>query len=424
MIIRVNLQSVVKPLSRDICQRLTLADAVLALWSFVMETEFLEGHFERHRGRSFEDVVRFPVFVELIADALLRYQGSGRQSFQRARQTQTLPGCIEAVYGKLRRVPVSLSEGFLEDGTSRLRELRPTAQPATELPASRQDFTCVIVDGKTLKKVVKRLLVSRGKAGKLHGGKLLVADVPAEGLVRSFAAHLDGEANDCQLMPDLIPRARRVIAGPRLWILDRQFCDLTQPQLLVQERDHFVIRFHPKNSFERDPQRIAVCSRDSEGRLLIDEWGWLGRATSKHRRYVRRSRLQRPGEEEVIVLTDLLDAQQYPASDLLAAYWQRWGIERVFQQITEVFHLQRLIGSTPQATIFQGAFCLMLYNLMQTVRQHVAAAQPQPCAPDSLSTEEIFRDVTRQLICVTELIPPAELAAMNSTDRTAVELKQ
>jgi hypothetical protein len=29
----------------------------------------------------------------------------------------------------------------------------------------------------------------------------------------------------------------------------------------------------------------------------------------------------------------------------------------------------------PEATIFQGAFCLILYNLLQTVQQQVAAAR-------------------------------------------------
>ena len=141
---------------------------------------------------------------------------------------------------------------------------------------------------------------------------------------------------------------------------------------------------------------------------LIDEWGWMGSPRSKNRLYVRRSRLQRPGEEEIIVITDLLDQTQYPAADLLIAYQHRWGIEQVFQQITEVFSLQQLIGSTPQATIFQGAFCLLLYNILQIVRQQIAAAQPVPCAASKLSLEEIFKDATRQLIGLTELIKPAD----------------
>jgi hypothetical protein len=37
-----------------------------------------------------------------------------------------------------------------------------------------------------------------------------------------------------------------------------------------------------------------------------------------------------------------------------------WFVERVFQKIVEVFHLEHLIGGTPEATIFQATFCLVL----------------------------------------------------------------
>ena len=39
-------------------------------------------------------------------------------------------------------------------------------------------------------------------------------------------------------------------------------------------------------------------------------------------------------------MTDLLHPDRYPAADLLALYLARWGIERVFQQVTEVFPLE------------------------------------------------------------------------------------
>ena len=135
-------------------------------------------------------------------------------------------------------------------------------------------------------------------------------------------------------------------------------------------------------------------------------------------------RLQRPGEEEIILITDLLDETLYPATDLLAAYLERWGIERVFQQITEVFHRPQLIGSTPEATIFPGAFCLMLFNILQVMRQHIAAAQTTPCEAESLSTEAIFRDVTRQLTAITTLIEPRELAHLIPVSKTAADLQE
>jgi hypothetical protein len=35
----------------------------------------------------------------------------------------------------------------------------------------------------------------------------------------------------------------------------------------------------------------------------------------------------RPGDEDVILMTDLVDAAAYPAEDLLEVYLSRWGIE-------------------------------------------------------------------------------------------------
>lgn len=130
----------------------------------------------------------------------------------------------------------------------------------------------------------------------------------------------------------------------------------------------------------RDEPRAVVESVDAQGRKLCDESDWLSPESNKQGRYVRRVTLHRPGEDDVIKITSFLDATQYPAVDLLAAYLERWGIERVLQEITVEFELQTLIGSTPQATIFQGAFCLLLYNMLQVMRQQAVSAQTPPCA--------------------------------------------
>ena len=111
------------------------------------------------------------------------------------------------------------------------------------------------------------------------------------------------------------------------------------------------------------------------------------------------------------LVTDLRAAPRYPAVDLLTVYLARWGIEQVFQQIPEVFALRRLIGSTPQATVFQAAFCLLLYNMVQVIRGYVAAAQPQPCLAEEVSAAQIFYDVQRELTAVSVLVPPTRVVA-------------
>jgi hypothetical protein len=104
------------------------------------------------------------------------------------------------------------------------------------------------------------------------------------------------------------------------------------------------------------------------------------------------------------LVTDLLDADRYPANDLLEVYRMRWGIERMFQQVTEVFGLEGLIGSSPEATVFQFAFCMVLYNLIQVVRAFIAAAQEKP--RETISTENLFEDARRELIAWNVMLEP------------------
>jgi hypothetical protein len=124
----------------------------------------------------------------------------------------------------------------------------------------------------------------------------------------------------------------------------------------------------------------------------------------------------------VILVTDLIDAVTYPATDLLDVYLIRWGIERVFQQITEVFALQKLISSTPEGTVFQAAFCMVLYNLIQVVRSYVAVDQIQPLKVEEVSSEMLFTDVHKQLIALTELAKPEEIGRCLPQAQTKEEM--
>ena len=124
----------------------------------------------------------------------------------------------------------------------------------------------------------------------------------------------------------------------------------------------------------------------------------MGAEGDKRRIYVRRITLERPGEEEVAVVTDLLDAQAYPAEDLLAVYLARWQVENVFQEITEVFGLKKLIGSAPAATVFQASLCLVIYNLLQVLRGHVAAGRPAAVQLNDISGENLFESLTEELL--------------------------
>jgi hypothetical protein len=396
-------------LAAMVLPRVPLANAVLTVWSYLLQTDFLDDLYARHRGRSYEDVVTFPDIVAIVRDALVLYKGSALQSIEHAEEEGVLTACQEAVYGKLRRMPIEVSLAFMEEVTKRIRALLPAHVEAEPLPVSLAGMTVVMLDGKQIKRVAKRLKPVRGQPGKIIGGKILVAYVPAEGMGVAMAADPDGEANDIRLMPEAIPRARGRITGIRLWVADRQFCDLNQPERLTEQGDHFLLRRSLKLSFSADPERPVQEAVDAQGRRVIQQWGWIGAANEKRRRYVRQIHLIRPSEEDIYLVSDLLDEQTYPADDLLVVYLKRWGIERVYQKITEVFNLERLLGSTPEATIFQAAFCLVLYNLLQLMRVYAAASQ-ENLSTESVSMEKMFLEVERELTTLVVLFPAPAIA--------------
>jgi hypothetical protein len=387
-----------------VIERLPLAESVLHVWSYLTDESFLSDLYERYRGRTYCGVLSFESMVGLVGDALLEHHGSGHRAIRQAERQDALDVSMEAVYAKLRRVPQALSHGFLAEGTQRLRSVRALIPDA--LPVSLRGFEVLAIDGKTIKRAAKRLIAARKFRGSVLGGKTLVALCLKTQLAVAMSSHLDGETNDPPLVPELLLQVRTALPGSRLYVLDRQFCDLKVPKLLTQDGDHFLVRYHQKNTFTPDSQQPSRTGKDQHGREFTDEVGWLGRPDHKGRLYVRRIHLRRPGEDEdLIVITDLLDSETYPAVDLLELYRQRWGIERVFQQITEVFHLRHLIASTPEGTIFQCAFCLLLYNLLQVQRSYLSEARCLP--PERISVENVFYDVQRQLIAWNELLGTA-----------------
>ena len=408
-------------LDAEVCRRLPLADATLHLLDFLVGADFLADVFERNRGRCYERVISFPDLVHLLSDALLLNGQSAHRSIQQARADGTLTSSCKAVYDKIARMPINLSAAMLIESSVRLRELLPPSY-AEPVPTSLAAFTLLAFDGKKIKDVAHRLKATRSVRGQVLGGKILVAEDILTGLAVAMEAHLDGEASDLVLLPGLLTRVRGVLDGPRLWVADRLFCDLTHLPLLQAEGDRFVIRHQSKVKFHCDPETPVRTGTNARGQSFTEEWGWLGFPKDKRRLKVRRITVHRPGEEDVAVVTDLLDSQLYPPSDILDIYLRRWGIERLFQKITEVFHLQALVSAREKGTVFQAALCLLLYNLTVVIRAHVAAGARRES--ETVSMEKLFGDVCRQLTSVVEVLgPPVVVAYYADVQWTAAGLR-
>ncbi|MEQ9586515.1 MAG: hypothetical protein RJS97_00845, partial [Parvibaculaceae bacterium] len=214
--------------SKEILARMPLAEAVLLLWRWVTSEQRMEFLWSSYRGRCYEKIITFGLMVRLIADALLKYSGSGRRAFEKGIEHGELDATVAAAFRKLGRMPVPLSEAFLSHCTTALRSAFPQWS-GYQLPKSVRKFQVIILDGKAIKRVAKRLKALRGIPGGLLGGRALVALDWCTGLVIAMRAHEDGDANDVKFAGDLVPVVCEHVEGPRLWLADSAFCDLTQP---------------------------------------------------------------------------------------------------------------------------------------------------------------------------------------------------
>jgi hypothetical protein len=387
--------------------QLPLAEASWLLWHDVLPDEALQTIYDTYRGASYQRCFSFSQLVHLVNDALTRHQGHAHKTLAQHADSQLCPASEPAFYGKLRRLPLALSEGLLADGTLRLRRWLPD-QPHRELPSSLQALRVLIFDGKTLKHAAKRLKPLRQRAGRALGGKALVVLEPATGLIVGMAACPDAHTNEAKLVPDLLPQVRQRLSGPRLWVADQGFGDLAQVRRCTAEGDHCVLRLHPKSQFTPEPLQPARTGVDAQGRVCTEEIGQL-HSTREGTKTMRRITLVRPGKTDLVIVTDLLDTEAYPANDLLELYRVRWGIEVVFLTVSEVFHLKHLIGSHPRAIIFQASVCMLYYNVLQVLRG--LAAQAQQRATQSVSSHNLFSDLQHELIALHRLAEPDALMA-------------
>lgn len=382
-----------KRLIHSIANRLPLAQAVVKTLHSVCSHSLLEDIWEEHRGQCYTRKIAFPLLFDLVSEALLQPQSSGHRRFQQAIEEETLNTTISAPYKKIAGIPLAVSEALITaTGECLQQAMPPTDSP---LPDELAHLNVINIDGKKIKHIHKRLKVTRGLVGEVYGAKLLVAHRVASNTVIAMNAHADGERSDAPLLPGLLEQIRDQAKGPRLFVADRQLGDTTSPTLMKDKGDFFLVRRNMKTSFHPDPDTEPIVGTTDDGMTYVDQSGFLGAESNENRMWVRQIHLKRPGDaDDVVVVTNLLDADQYPAESVLETYRLRWRIETLFQVVTEVFDLKPLIGSQPKATAFQAALCFFLYNLVKLIQAHIAHAQSRSL--DSISIRNLSVDLREE----------------------------
>jgi hypothetical protein len=184
----------------------------------------------------------------------------------------------------------------------------------------------------------------------------------------SFGAYGQGELSYAAALWQSVP-------SDSLTIMDRNF--LAAPVLVPLHRDgtnrHWLTRAKTKTVWH-------VIDRLGPGDELVEletSPESLQKDPALPRRYRARAiRYQRNGFEPQVLLTSLVDANAYPASEIAALYHERWEIELGYDEIkTEMLDREEAIRSkTPDGVRQELWGILIAYNLIRLEMEHVASA--------------------------------------------------
>jgi hypothetical protein len=403
---------------RTVLSRLPLAESVLTLMRWSFDRPLLEASYEEHRGRCHERLLSFSEFVHFLFDCLSLPWKSARAGLLKADDDGRLPVSVRAFYDKLKNTPVDVSLAFFRETARLVRAVMPDCrgeQAGSEgcpaCPASLQGMTTLLMDGKVVKHVCRRLKplrLDRQTACKLLGPRTLVLVDRWTGLLHDLVVDLDGEANEVKHVDSLLQQVPASVSGSWLIVGDRAFGIFEVCRNIVDRGGHFLFRKHGGTRFVADPEQPARHSRDRFGRPVVETWGWIvrGKETKTkagERLAARQIEVERDASELVLIdsFAGVAHAERPGADDLLDAYLARWDIENAFQHVTEVFHLRTLISSSPRGMLFQLALTFLMHNVVQVVKRIIA--HQERLEAQTVSTEMLFRDIQEELVSLKRL---------------------
>lgn len=222
-----------------------------------------------------------------------------------------------------------------------------------------------------------------------------------------------GSTHDLRRAHDLHPALREgdVVIG------DRAFCAYTHLYALSEKKMHGVFRVsksrnipfpagngprrqHAYNRHSRsepvliqanspDDQLIEVVKPHNRGKHLDQEWFATVPATMLVRAI--RFKVQQPGFRagEIVLLTTLLDAREYPASEIADLYLMRWRIEQNIRHLKRTLGMERLKCQSKAGIERELLAFALIYNAVCVVR--VMASRAQKTDPIRISFIDTLR---------------------------------
>lgn len=359
--------------------------------------------FEQHRGRQYDDIIKFSTVAMSMAEIALGTVGNRNQAYGRYKdQLQT---SLTAYYGKINRTEPAVCEALVRYSADKAGELlsKLDFEPWEVLPGYR----CFALDGNHLCKTQKRLKETRGLCAAPLPGTVVARFDLQSGLFDQAYLLEDGHAQESSVLD----RALEDVAAKDLILADRHFCIVSFLLKLAARCGFFLIRQHGRLKGELLGKRHKIGKIDSgvvyEQAMKISE----GEQTLVLRRVtVELHEPTRDGDMELHVLSNV-PATDADACQLAEMYRQRWEIENAFYVLTTTLVCEMKTNCYPRCALLLFCTAMLAYNCRQVLLASLYAEHAQ----------EDVEQMSQYRVALDTVVPmPGMLTAINEQEWAAL----
>lgn len=227
---------------------------------------------------------------------------------------------------------------------------------------------------------------------------LLVIGSAASGAVLDWARG-DHRTSEMRLLHQVCPR----FAAKDIVLYDRAAGHFMACALLTAQGADLISRVHTRKIDWRrgrslgPDQRLVVWSktRQQSPYLSAEQWERLPAELTVR---LLRVRVRQKGfrTRELVLVTTLLDAQLYPAHEIIAAYLRRWRLEMCLDDLKTTLGLDALRCQSPAMIQREILMLLIAHNLVRAVMAEAASVHAVPLDRISFTgTLEALRSFSR-----------------------------
>jgi hypothetical protein len=334
------------------------------LFARVFSDEQMNQIFRDYKERQIESALVFSSLVHLLTPVVSGGKPTVHACYQE--QEEQLGVSCQAVYDKLRRVEIPVSEALVRIPVEELERIRKKGKAIGPDPIP--GYHTFVIDGKRLDATEHRLTETRRmKSAPLPGTVLVMIDTRLEMFV-DVACDKDAYACERKVVLPILDRLEK----GALYLADRNFCDGPLIDRFLLAETFFILRHHGRSPRWREVPGCPLkhVGTDSRGNAVHEQiievllpdgsWHRLRRIS------VTLAEPTRNNDMELHLLTNL------PASvsAIIGAetYHERWSIETCLEYLAQSLNAEINTLAYPGAAILCFCLALVLFNIMSTLK--------------------------------------------------------